>query len=60
MWCGEARLPDAFPSMYRIATDRNVSVCDYLQRHDGAKVWDIRFSRDVLDWEEAALMTRRG
>jgi hypothetical protein len=51
VWCGEMSLKEAFPVLYDIACAKDTLVADHLVVVSGSYQWDVRFFRDVHDWE---------
>uniref|UniRef100_A0A2N9EYR9 Reverse transcriptase domain-containing protein n=1 Tax=Fagus sylvatica TaxID=28930 RepID=A0A2N9EYR9_FAGSY len=53
-WCselGKGPYGGAFPELFAISGDREASVDDIMSFPNGILHWDIRFSRNVQDWE---------
>lgn len=50
-WCGDTTLRRAFPSLYNIATNKNIMVSFVLQINDGSTLWNPEFRRHLQDWE---------
>ena len=52
-WYGDQPFQLAFPRLYGIAVDKEVSVEASLprQRAEERRIWDVRFIRDFNDWE---------
>ncbi|XP_077237165.1 uncharacterized protein LOC143878817 [Tasmannia lanceolata] len=53
LWSGDTRLMDAFPAIFRLATEPNASIANYMVRGAGHGniFWDIRLRRDLKDSE---------
>ncbi|KAF5471044.1 hypothetical protein F2P56_011519 [Juglans regia] len=51
IWCGDVALENAFPSLYRIASDKKASVADNMSISANSFHWSVSFSRVVQDWE---------
>uniref|UniRef100_A0A2N9HTX3 Reverse transcriptase zinc-binding domain-containing protein n=1 Tax=Fagus sylvatica TaxID=28930 RepID=A0A2N9HTX3_FAGSY len=57
-WCselGKGPYGGAFPELFVISGDREASVDDIMSFPNGILHWDIRFSRNVHDWELESL-----
>ena len=52
-WCGGQPFLLAFPRLYGIAIDKEVSVETSLSRQgaEDRRIWDVRFIREFNDWE---------
>ena len=52
-WYGDRPLQLAFPRLYGITIDKEASVEASLSRQglEDRRIWDVRFSRDLNDWE---------
>ena len=52
-WYGDQPLQLAFPTLYGIAIDKKAFVEASLSRQgvEDRRIWDVRFSRDLNDWE---------
>ncbi|KAG2723320.1 hypothetical protein I3760_02G165000 [Carya illinoinensis] len=51
IWCGEAALKDAFPTVFHVACEPEASVADFLVRSGDQVQWNVTFSRAAQDWE---------
>ncbi|KAK9988965.1 hypothetical protein SO802_029204 [Lithocarpus litseifolius] len=53
VWYGDLSFQVAFPRLYGIAADREVTVESSLPRQgvEETRCWDVRFIRDLNDWE---------
>ena len=52
-WCGDQPFQLAFPRLYGIAIDKEVSVEASLSRQgaEDRRIWDVQFIREFNDWE---------
>lgn len=50
-WCGNGALKDTFPLLFRVTSDKDVSVAEVMGRLGEQIQWNIHFSRDAQDWE---------
>jgi hypothetical protein len=55
VWCGESSLKDLFPGLFSIASFREASVADNVERSNGVVQWNIVFSHLIHDWEVETL-----
>jgi hypothetical protein len=51
VWCGKSPLKDTFPSLLSIASFREASIADNVERSNGVIQWNIVFTRLIHDWE---------
>jgi hypothetical protein len=51
VWCGESSLKESFPGLFNIASYREASIADNMERSNGMIQWNIVFSRRIHDWE---------
>ena len=50
VWCGENSLKDTFPGLFSIASVKEASIADNVERFNGAIQWNIVFTRLIHDW----------
>nr|CAN77925.1 hypothetical protein VITISV_028684 [Vitis vinifera] len=50
-WCGNNVLSEAFPDLFSMAAQRNVTVEDYWDQNLSQGGWSLRLLRDFNDWE---------
>lgn len=50
-WCGENELRETFPNLYRVSCLRDMTVQQIFRSHGGVLHWDLRFRRNLQDWE---------
>jgi hypothetical protein len=55
VWCGEVTLKDAFPSLYNIASVKDASITDNMDRSSGSIQWNVSFISLVHNWEVEVL-----
>jgi hypothetical protein len=55
VWCGESSLKDTFPGLFNIASVKEASIADNVERSNGAVQWNIVFTRLIHDWEVETL-----
>jgi hypothetical protein len=55
VWCGDRPLKVAFPGLFNIASFKEASIADNLERANGAIQWNIQFTRLIHDWEVEVL-----
>lgn len=51
VWCGACALDRPFPTLYRIAANRDALAADVRLFSHGSYQWNILFNRDLHDWE---------
>lgn len=51
IWCGDVRLRDAYPSIFRLAANGDAAVADYLKLEGDSVRWDVTLRPEVVDWE---------
>ncbi|RVX10572.1 hypothetical protein CK203_016982 [Vitis vinifera] len=49
-WCGNNVLSEAFPDLFSMAAQRNVTVEDYWDQNLSQGGWSLRLLRDFNDW----------
>ena len=54
-WCGDMSLKGVFPELFVLSRDREASVDDIMSFPNGILHWDLRFSKNVHDWELESL-----
>ena len=55
IWCGDTSLKNAFPELFNIATNKDVSIADNRDCLNGSVQWNVTFIRRVHDWEVEVL-----
>jgi hypothetical protein len=55
VWCGDRPLKVAFPKPFNIASFKEASIADNVERSNGAIQWNIQFTRLIHDWEVEVL-----
>jgi hypothetical protein len=55
VWCGDSSLKAAFPGLFNIASFKEASVADNVERSNGTIQWNIQFTRLIHDWEVEVL-----
>ena len=57
-WCGVQPLQVTFPVLYEIAMNKETFVALSLtrKREGGRGTWDVRFARDLNDWEVGSMV----
>jgi hypothetical protein len=55
VWCGDRPLKAAFPGLFNIASFKEASIVDNVERSNGATQWNIQFTRLIHDWEVEVL-----
>ena len=50
VWCGEVTLKDAFLVLYNIASIKDASIADNVDRSSGSTKWNVSFIHLVHDW----------
>jgi hypothetical protein len=51
VWCGECALKDKFPGLFSIASRKEASIADNVERSNGVMQWNIVFTRLIHEWE---------
>ncbi|KAG6705367.1 hypothetical protein I3842_07G176000 [Carya illinoinensis] len=51
VWCDNRALQDLFPSLFQLASAKDVSMADVLETSGGHTHWNVTFSRAAQDWE---------
>jgi hypothetical protein len=49
--CGDRALKEAFPNLFIIASFKEASIADNVERSNGTIQWNIQFSWLIHDWE---------
>jgi hypothetical protein len=49
VWCGDRSLKVAFPGLFNIASFKEASIADNVERSNGAIQWNIQFTRLIHD-----------
>jgi hypothetical protein len=52
-WCGDTVLKVAFPILFGIARSKDTSIAANVELLDGSTQWNVRFTREVHDWDVA-------
>ena len=55
VWCGDSPLKVAFPGLFNIASFKEASIADNVERSNGATQWNIQFTQLIHDWEVEVL-----
>jgi hypothetical protein len=55
VWCGDRPLKVAFPGLFIIASFKEASIADNVERSNGVIQWNIQFKRLIHDWEVEVL-----
>jgi hypothetical protein len=55
VWCGETSLKDSFPGLFSIASLKEASIADNVERSNDVVQWNIVFTRLIHDWEVEVL-----
>jgi hypothetical protein len=55
VWRGEVTLKDAFPGLYNIASVKDASIANNMDRSSGSTQWNVSFIHLVHDWEVEVL-----
>ena len=57
-WCGDQTIREDFPILFEIPTNREASVeFNLVRQQGGERSWDVRFQRDLNDWEMESMAT---
>jgi hypothetical protein len=51
VWCGECSLKDTFPGLFSIASVKEASITENVERYNGVVQWNIVFTRLIHDWK---------
>ncbi len=57
VWCGDERLKNSFPELYRIACEKDAYVADHIHIRDESVHWEVNFTRLAHDWELESIST---
>uniref|UniRef100_A0A2N9ERP2 Reverse transcriptase zinc-binding domain-containing protein n=1 Tax=Fagus sylvatica TaxID=28930 RepID=A0A2N9ERP2_FAGSY len=57
LWCGDFALKEAFPALFSIAENKEAAVAEYMQRSHGNLQWEVKFVRNLQDWELDSLVS---
>ncbi|XP_028113658.1 uncharacterized protein LOC114311694 [Camellia sinensis] len=55
-WCGNIRLKDEFPRIYRLSLNKDGLLKDYVDDSGPTKHWVFTFRRPLFDWEKSELL----
>ena len=56
-WCGDSPLKEAFPTLFFIALNKEAAVVEYIQFSHGNLHWEVKFVRNLQDWELDSLVS---
>jgi hypothetical protein len=55
VWCGNRPLKVAYPGLFNVASFKEASIAENVERFNGAIQWNIQFTRLIHDWEVEVL-----
>ncbi|KAG7950083.1 hypothetical protein I3843_13G094100 [Carya illinoinensis] len=55
VWCDSRALKDLYPSLFQLASVKDLSVADAMEVSGGRITWIINFGRAVQDWEISSI-----
>ena len=57
LWCGDSSLKEAFSALFSIAANKEAVVAEYMQISHGNLHWEVKFVRNLQDWELNSLVS---